>query len=107
MSPSHSVRENDNKAITCEVTANPAASDVVWKYNGNVIHRVETLTLTNVKRAQAGTYTCEARNTMTPTDGSQETGTAQRSTQVTVTCKYIVYLPEHFGHNLSTLMVLI
>ena len=99
MLSSHSVRENDNIAITCRVTANPAASDVVWKYNGNVIPSGVTLTLTNVKRGQAGMYTCEASNTMTPTVGSQETGTAQRSTQVTVTCKYIVYLPEHFGHN--------
>ena len=92
LSPSRSVRENDNIVITCEVTANPAASDIVWKYNGNVINSDETLTLTNVKRAQAGTYTCEASNTMTPTVGNQENGKAQSSTQVTVECKYNVHI---------------
>ena len=62
------VRENEVASITCKVDANPEASMVEWKNDGNPFSEGtlsddnRTLSINTIKREQAGSYVCEATN---------------------------------------------
>ncbi|XP_066269272.1 hemicentin-1-like [Branchiostoma lanceolatum] len=80
--PTITVTEGGDLTVTCQVTANPAASSVGWTKQGNstAVSNSGTLSITNIQRGEAGTYVCTAQNTFH--DGSTETGTA--NTEVVV-----------------------
>ena len=56
------VKEDDNASITCRVDANPVATEVEWKKDGNTAQSGEKLSINKMKRAQAGSYVCQATN---------------------------------------------
>ncbi|KAF4518684.1 hypothetical protein B566_EDAN002719 [Ephemera danica] len=64
--PTRDVEEGrDNVELRCEADANPPAS-VVWRRAGrpDILSLEETLPIRPVKRADSGTYTCQARNSV-------------------------------------------
>ena len=61
----HTVVEKENVTFQCKVTAANPAPNITWyniKANRTELSYGEKLTLTNVSRARAGKYHCEATN---------------------------------------------
>ena len=82
------VLEGDNLQLTCEAPSRPKP-DITWtkekprnQGNTGVVQEGKVLTITNIKRADAGTFTCTAYNGF----GESE----NRTVYVNVTCKYVL-----------------
>ncbi|XP_038066086.1 tyrosine-protein kinase Mer-like [Patiria miniata] len=72
--PQTPVTEGSDVTLTCTVDANPRPSDITWKkqdsseaFSSVYDDVTSTLTLSNIRREQAGYYTCTANNGV-PTD---------------------------------------
>jgi len=85
-----SVREDSSVNLTCEVDAVPAAStsDLSWYQNGSLVYSGQYYEMAAVERRDAGTYECEAWNTLRPSHGSSQTGVGRSTINLLVTCKH-------------------
>ncbi|XP_038064952.1 nephrin-like [Patiria miniata] len=89
--PQTPVTEGIDVTLTCTVDANPSTVDITWKRNdpGDAFNPTNgltsTLTLSNIRREQAGYYTCTANNGV-PTDNPADVV----SSSVTVIVHYEV-----------------
>lgn len=75
------VNEDDVFTVKCNTTGNPSPHVKWQKVGANqtyVMHGQEVLNFTIVTKQQAGTYLCEAENSL---------GTASTSIELTVQCK--------------------
>jgi len=63
------ISQGDSVSITCNTNGNPAP-DVVWYRDGSgeIVSRQETMTISDIRRDQAGTYVCQANNSVGQSD---------------------------------------
>ena len=81
--------------VTCTITSSspePAVNQIYWTRMNDPSYRVNgrRLQISNIERDMAGTYKCNAENTMVPTVGATQTGRANKTMLVYVLCKYTV-----------------
>lgn len=82
-SPAHgafSAGEREEVVLSCLAPSNPP-SRYVWLHNGSQVHTGQTFLIAAIARAQAGTYTCLAENSLLQTR-------TQATIVLTVYCKY-------------------
>ncbi|XP_055958993.1 hemicentin-1-like isoform X2 [Patella vulgata] len=59
------VIENERKTVTCSADCNPPCN-IKWYKDSTIISFTEFLSLINIKRQEAGNYTCQITNTQIP-----------------------------------------
>ncbi|XP_055958765.1 cell surface glycoprotein MUC18-like [Patella vulgata] len=55
------VIENESRTVTCSADCNPLCN-IIWYKGSAIISSTELLSLNNIKRQQAGNYTCQAQH---------------------------------------------
>ncbi|XP_071095620.1 protein turtle homolog B-like [Haliotis cracherodii] len=83
------VTEFSNLRIDCSTyttPGNPPTTRYTWTYGGSTVSTGAVLDRSRISRSQGGNYTCTASNTLTPSGGSQQQGTA--TAQVNVNVQY-------------------
>ncbi|TSQ12721.1 V-set and immunoglobulin domain-containing protein 10-like 2 [Bagarius yarrelli] len=65
-----SVLEKTNISLMCQASSNPP-SQYIWFYNNSEIHSGPQLTITDIQRAETGTYACLAQNTYLSTQSKK------------------------------------
>jgi len=79
------VSENESVTITCQTDANPPIDEAVtWYYDGQEIHRGNTLEYQPITRQQTGSYLCVARNVLSPSEGETRLETGEATVQIQV-----------------------
>ncbi|KFD56179.1 hypothetical protein M513_02957 [Trichuris suis] len=78
------VKEGESLHLKCDVTSNPPPYTVSWITPDQEVHNSSVLQLSSVNKAQAGTYTCMARNRLTVMDQKSAERVASKSTTVIV-----------------------
>ncbi|VVC44609.1 Hypothetical protein CINCED_3A001155 [Cinara cedri] len=104
------IEENDDVYFECKIDANPPAYKVVWKHNGQVVQgnvksgvimNQKDLALQNVKRQQAGNYSCLASNV----EGDGESNVVQLTVMYKPVCKQNQKLTYGVARNENTEIV--
>ncbi|XP_048241043.1 hemicentin-2-like isoform X2 [Haliotis rufescens] len=83
------VTEFSNLRIDCSTyttPGNPPTTGYTWTFGGSTVSTGAVLDRSSISRNQGGNYTCTASNTLTPSGGSQQQGTA--AFQVNVDVQY-------------------
>ncbi|XP_071094568.1 hemicentin-1-like [Haliotis cracherodii] len=62
----------------------PEVTRYFWTFNGSQVSASSLLGIDGISRGQAGQYTCTARNTLTPSGGSEQQGEATARVNVDV-----------------------
>ena len=75
------ISQGDTVTVSCSAQGNPAP-ELVWYRDGSgeIVSRQNTLTISNIRRDQAGTYVCQANNSV----GQSE----PKKIQLHVKCEY-------------------
>lgn len=78
----YTINETSGITVNCQATGNPLPS-VTWVKKGimSTLSVGNILTFTNVTKHEAGTYLCQAENSL---------GVASTSISIMVQCKYII-----------------
>ncbi|XP_050530866.1 nephrin [Daktulosphaira vitifoliae] len=106
MNPAHIIEGND-VYFECKIDANPSAYKVVWKHNGQVVQgnvksgvimNQKDMALQNVKRQQAGNYSCLASNT----EGDGESNVVRLTVMYKPICKINQKLTYGIARNENT-----
>lgn len=87
-------KEGSSVNLTVAFSASPEVnfSSLKW-FNGNgFVQSGSFLSIQEVKRSDAGNYTWEARNTLTPSQGAGIQGFGQATIRLRVLCKYFCHL---------------
>lgn len=82
-------KEGSSVNLTVDFSASPEVnlSSLKW-FNGVFIQSGRFLFIQEVKRSDAGNYTWEATNTLTPSQGAQTQGIGRATIRLRVLCKY-------------------
>ena len=85
------ISQGDSVSITCNTNGNPAP-DVVWYRDGSgeIVSRQETMTISDIRRDQAGTYVCQANNSVGQSD--------PKKIELQVKCEYAYALLARFKY---------
>ena len=84
------IKETDNLELICRAhDANPDMVTYFWKREDDTFRVNSTdLQINNIQKGYNGAkFTCTATNTMTRTDGGDQTGTGTRTVTLSVICK--------------------
>lgn len=88
--PNNNIIEGTFLAVYCNVVSNPDPTYLWWTrqkdpdfslYNAN-------LTISNIHRNDSDSYTCHAKNILTPSGMSPQERTSQQMFDVNVQCEY-------------------
>ena len=85
---SNLIREGDNVTLTCKIIQGQPQPQITWLKNNTLKGNTRSLSLNNIKKEDAGRYTCEAKNS-----GGSSTG----NIYITVKGKFLG-LKLHFHH---------
>lgn len=85
--------EGSSVNLTVAFTANPVvnSSNLKW-FNGNLIQSGSFRFIPEVRRSDAGNYTWEATNTLTPSQGASSQRIGQATIRLRVLCKCFCHL---------------
>ncbi|XP_067681107.1 nephrin-like isoform X2 [Haliotis asinina] len=86
----YKVNESSRLRIDCSTyttPGNPSTTTYRWTYGGSTISNGAVLDRGNISRSQVGYYICTASNTLTPSGGSEQQGTA--TARVSVDVQYL------------------
>ncbi|XP_050444073.1 nephrin-like isoform X2 [Adelges cooleyi] len=101
------IEEGDDVYFECKIDSNPPAYKVVWKHNGQVVQgnvkggvimNQKDLALQNVKRQQAGNYSCLASNV----EGDGESNIVRLTVMYKPVCKNNQKLTYGVARNENT-----
>lgn len=81
------VSQMKTAVLNCSADANPPAS-IRWIGKGQQIQNKDTFVIDNIRVEDAGQYTCEAENILSPSTGGTKTGSA-----TAITTLYVKYKP--------------
>uniref|UniRef100_A0A2H8TFI4 Nephrin n=1 Tax=Melanaphis sacchari TaxID=742174 RepID=A0A2H8TFI4_9HEMI len=104
------IEEGDDVYFECKIDANPPAYKVIWKHNGQVIQgnvksgvimNQKDLALQNVKRQQAGNYSCLASNV----EGDGESNVVRLTVMYKPVCRHNQKLTYGVARNENTEIV--
>ncbi|XP_060860305.1 uncharacterized protein LOC132937501 [Metopolophium dirhodum] len=104
------IEEGDDVYFECKIDANPPAYKVIWKHNGQVVQgnvksgvimNQKDLALQNVKRQQAGNYSCLASNV----EGDGESNVVRLTVMYKPVCRHNQKLTYGVARNENTEIV--
>ncbi|XP_048241007.1 hemicentin-2-like isoform X2 [Haliotis rufescens] len=96
------VSEFSSLRIDCSTyttPGNPPTTSYTWTYGGSTVSTGAVLDRISISRNQGGNYTCSASNTLTPSGGSQQQGTA--TAQINVDVQYQASISMFTANSLS------
>ncbi|XP_048240965.1 hemicentin-2-like, partial [Haliotis rufescens] len=103
--PVQTVTEFSNLRIDCSTYTTPGnhpTTSYTWTYGGSTVSTVAVLDRSRISRSQGGSYTSTASNSLTPSGGSQQQGTA--TAQVNVDVQYQASISMFTANSLSGIL---
>lgn len=88
--PNYNITERNTLAITCNVVGNPDPTFIWWTRQKEPGFRINNtnLTIINIHRNDSDSYTCHAKNILTPSGMLPQEKTSQKMFVVNVQCEY-------------------